>query len=60
MFMTSFLTSLIEAGMPIHAAMIDSGWLEVDTVEDLTNYQAMQQQGELAQLWQPLEPGRPL
>lgn len=57
MFMTSFLTSLIEAGMPIHAAMTNSGWLEVDTVEDLSNYQAMQRRGELAQLWQPLEPG---
>lgn len=60
MFMTSFLTSLIEAGLPIHAAITDSGWLEVDTVEDLSNYQTMQQNGELAQLWQPLSSGQAL
>lgn len=59
MFMTSFLTSLISAGFPIHAAMINSGWLEVDTVEDLANYEAMQQRGELARLWSPVTGEQP-
>jgi len=59
MFMTSFLTGLMAAGFPIHAAMTDSGWLEVDTVEDLSNYEAMHKRGDLARLWKPIADERP-
>ena len=36
MFMTSFLQCLINAGWPVRAIFVHSGWLEVDTPEDLT------------------------
>ena len=35
MFMTSFLQCLIDAGWPVSATFVNSGWLEVDTPEDL-------------------------
>ena len=55
MFMTSFISGLMRKGYPIHAAMTDSGWLEVDTIEDLTRYEELQRRGELAKLWKPVE-----
>ncbi|MCW5724828.1 MAG: NTP transferase domain-containing protein [Maricaulaceae bacterium] len=57
MFMTSFLTGLIGAGLPIQAAMTDGGWLEVDTVQDLEFYEGMQTRGELARFWRPARRG---
>jgi choline kinase len=45
MFMTSFLQHLIDSGWDVRAALVDNGWLEVDTVEDLAYYQAMLQAG---------------
>lgn len=35
MFMTSFLQSMIDHAMPIHAAMISGGWCEIDSNDDL-------------------------
>jgi L-glutamine-phosphate cytidylyltransferase len=58
MFMTSFLTGLMGNGMAIVAAMTDSGWLEVDTLEDLASYEALQARGELARFWKPVAPQR--
>ncbi|TRO95980.1 phosphocholine cytidylyltransferase family protein [Glycocaulis profundi] len=58
MFMTRFLTGLIETGLPITAAMTDGGWLEVDTVQDLEFYEAMHARGELAAFWRPHESRR--
>lgn len=55
MYMTRFLTSLIDAGFPIHVAATDSGWLEVDTVDDLARYESMHARGELGQFWKPAE-----
>jgi choline kinase len=54
MFMTSFLTGLMAAGMPVRAVMIDRGWLEVDTVQDLEGYETMATRGELADFWLPV------
>ncbi|WP_375202115.1 phosphocholine cytidylyltransferase family protein [Hyphococcus sp.] len=55
MFMTEFLTRLIAAGFPIHAAAVESGWLETDTLEDLQKYEALAARGELTQFWRPAE-----
>jgi choline kinase len=48
MYMTSFLQHLIDQGWQAKAAFTDNGWLEVDTVEDLDQYQQMQASGQLA------------
>lgn len=38
MFMTAFLQLLIDDDVPVHAVMVDRGWLEVDTCDDLAVY----------------------
>ncbi len=48
MFMTRFLQELIDAGWPIQAVPVAHGWLEVDTVQDLTLYEAMAREGTLS------------
>ena len=50
MYMTSFLQLLIDAGYDARAAFTEGGWLEVDTVEDLNQYQEMHDTGELNKL----------
>jgi choline kinase len=47
MYMTSFLQALIDAGWKAKACMVDNGWLEVDTVDDLSLYEDLQRKGEL-------------
>ena len=42
MYMTGFIQHLIDSGWDVRAAFIDNGWLEVDTVQDLENYEKMQ------------------
>jgi hypothetical protein len=49
--MTSFIQYLIDSGWDIRAAFIDSGWLEVDTVEDLQCYERMNTAGNLKKLY---------
>jgi choline kinase len=51
MFMTSFLQSLIDAGWKVKAAMVENGWLEIDSVEDLHHYEKMAKNGELDQFY---------
>jgi choline kinase len=51
MYMTSFIQYLIDSGWDIRAAFIDSGWLEVDTVEDLQCYERMNTAGDLKKLY---------
>ncbi|HHL30958.1 MAG TPA: phosphocholine cytidylyltransferase family protein [Oceanospirillales bacterium] len=51
MYMTSFLQMMIDAGWQAKAVMVESGWLEVDSVEDLEQYEAMQKQGSLEQFY---------
>ena len=41
MYMTSFIQSLIDSGWNVSAALINRGWLEVDTVDDLAAYETM-------------------
>ena len=48
MFMTAYLQLLIDAGVRIDAVGVDGGWLEVDTLDDLRAYDALQARGELA------------
>lgn len=59
MYMTSFIQQLIDAGWNVRPALIDNGWLEVDTLEDLRRYEALEAEGALAticQLESPLGP----
>ncbi len=47
MYMTSFLQLLIDAGWQAKAVLVNNGWLEVDSVEDLTRYETMANEGLL-------------
>ena len=47
MYMTSFLQLLIDSGWPVKAVVVNSGWLEIDSVEDLKRYESMFEKGEL-------------
>lgn len=40
MYMTSYLQAQIDAGVPVMAAKVTHGWLELDSVEDLRRYEA--------------------
>ena len=48
MYMTRFLQNLVEAGWAVLPAWVESGWLEVDTVEDLATYERLAGEGKLA------------
>lgn len=50
MYMTSFLTHLIDVGWKIQSMPMDHGWLEVDSVEDLSLYERLHAEGELDEL----------
>ena len=41
MYMTSFLQEIISGLMPIKAVLVDGGWLEVDSPEDLAAYETL-------------------
>lgn len=47
MYMTSFLQALIDSGWQIKAALVDNGWLEIDSVADLEQYESLARQGKL-------------
>jgi len=47
MYMTSFLQLLIDAGWLVKAAVVNSGWLEIDSVDDLEQYESMFEKGKL-------------
>ncbi|MCA4021087.1 phosphocholine cytidylyltransferase family protein [Vibrio vulnificus] len=47
MYMTSFLQLLIDTGWQVKAAEVRSGWLEVDSVDDLKCYEDLFKRGEL-------------
>ncbi len=47
MYMTSFLQNLIDSGWRAKAALVENGWLEVDSVEDLEHYEKMAADGLL-------------
>jgi choline kinase len=48
MFMTAFLQMLIDDGVQVDATLVDGGWVEVDTCEDLAVYERLLASGELA------------
>lgn len=41
MYMTSLIQNIIDAGWNVQAALINRGWLEVDSVEDLQAYESL-------------------
>lgn len=47
MYMTSFVQQMIDAGWNVRPALIEHGWLEVDSVEDLRRYRALAEAGQL-------------
>jgi len=47
MYMTSLLQALIDADWDVRPALVDNGWLEVDTASELELYNAMQKQETL-------------
>lgn len=51
MYMTSFLQQLIDAGWKTRAAWVNNGWLEVDSVSDLEQYETLFHQGKLNALF---------
>lgn len=51
MYMTSFIQQLIDNGWKVKACIVDSGWLEVDSVEDLDIYESMQSNGDLERFY---------
>ena len=49
MFMTAFLQQMIDDGQPVQSVIVDGGWLEVDTCDDLDVYRALHERGALSQ-----------
>ena len=49
MFMTAFLQLMIDDGERVQSVMVDGGWLEVDTCDDLDVYRELHERGALAQ-----------
>ena len=47
MYMTSLIQRLVDADWEVRPALIDGGWLEVDTLADLQRYEAMWANGRL-------------
>jgi len=50
MYMTSFIQNLIDTGHDVRAAFTESGWIEVDTAEDLALYETLHREGGLDHL----------
>lgn len=42
MYMTSLIQNIIDSGWNVRAALINRGWLEVDSVEDLEAYEGLE------------------
>lgn len=55
MYMTTFLQLLIDRGWNVRAALVERGWLEIDTADDLRRYERLSLSGELDALCR-LEP----
>lgn len=47
MYMTSFIQYLIDSGWQVKVALVENGWLEIDSVEDLETYERMHSEGTL-------------
>lgn len=53
MYMTSFLQHLVNCGVRLQAALVDHGWIEIDTVDDLNVYGELLHTGALQHLYNP-------
>jgi len=53
MYMTDFIQFLIDKGWRINPAIVENGWLEIDTVKDLNTYEKLYQIKKLKNLWIP-------
>ena len=51
LYMTSFLQEIIARGHRIKAVLVEGGWLEVDTVEDLRRYSDLVDKSELSRFY---------
>ncbi|VAW71117.1 Putative sugar nucleotidyltransferase [hydrothermal vent metagenome] len=51
MYMTSFIQHLIDNEWDVSAALVNSGWLEVDTADELEHYNQLIKQGDLSSLF---------
>lgn len=47
MYMTSFLQNLIDSGWDVRAAMVNGGWLEIDSADELEAYNILYKSGGL-------------
>ncbi|CAH0992013.1 CTP:phosphoglutamine cytidylyltransferase [Sinobacterium norvegicum] len=48
MYMTSFIQGLIDNSWQVKAAIVNNGWLEIDSTDDLAQYENMASDGTLA------------
>ena len=57
-YMTDLLMELILSGRPVHAALVDGGWLEIDTVEDFEKTSRLFDDGTIRQFFDgdPIQP----
>jgi choline kinase len=47
MFLTAFVQLLVDDGVPVEPVLVDGGWLEVDTCDDLRVYEELHASGAL-------------
>ena len=55
MYMTSFIQELINSNWKVKAVLVNNGWLEIDTVKDLNNYEQMSKDGRLDEFYKIFE-----
>ena len=48
-YMTSFIQYMVDSGVDVRADLIDGGWLEIDTVQDVSVFDFMYRKGFLTQ-----------
>jgi choline kinase len=60
MYMTSFIQQLIDAGWNVRPALINNGWLEVDTLDDLHRYEVLAAAGNLDSICRLETPPEPV
>jgi predicted class III extradiol MEMO1 family dioxygenase len=51
LYMTSFLQYLINKNIKISPAIIENGWLEVDTCKDLEVYHNLKEKGNIEHIF---------
>lgn len=50
MYMTSFIQHLINSDWDVKACLVDNGWLEIDTADELETYENMNNTGALKEI----------